>query len=204
MPRAVRACTVCARPALTDGVCSGCLLRSPTYDRAKVPFIYGFPVDRLIQRLKYGGVLSHARLLGELTGHALRRKTGRIEALIPVPPHPKRLRQRGFDQVLEIGRYLRGTVGLPLLAGLCIRRRDTPPLWSLGSSERRRILKGAFECRGNLPRRVAVIDDILTTGSTADALATALRAAGAREVEVWAVARSPSPSPAGFQAGTRA
>jgi predicted amidophosphoribosyltransferase len=161
-------------------------------------------MDRLIWRLKYGGVLSHARLLGELAGHALRRTFDQVDALVPVPPHRKRLRKRGFDQVLEIGRYLRAVVGLPLLPGMCVRRVETPPLWPLGPSERRRILRGAFECCGTPPERVAVLDDILTTGATADAMATVLRAAGARHVEVWAVARSPTATSGPVQVGTRA
>ncbi len=204
LPRAMRACPVCARPVPVAGICGPCVLRPPIFDRARVPFIYGFPVDRLIRRLKFDRVLSHARLLGELAGHALRGRTGRIEALVPVPPHPKRLRQRGFDQVVEIARHLRGVVRLPLRAGLCGRRRDTPPLWPLGPSERRRILKDVFECREEPPARVAVVDDILTTGATADAMATVLRAAGAQEVEIWAVARSPSLATRPAQAGTRA
>ena len=200
LPRAFHSCPVCARPVGTPGVCSGCILRPPLYTRARAPFIYGFPVDHLIRRLKYGGVLSHGRLLGELTGHRLRRGSTRVQALVPVPPHPRRLRQRGFDQVLEIGRYLGPVAGLPLLQGLCERTRDTPPLWPMGPADRRRVLKDVFHCRRTAPARVAVLDDILTTGSTAEAMARALRRRGAQEVEIWAVARSPSP----VQAGTRA
>lgn len=203
LPRAFRICDVCARPIPRDGVCGRCAMRAPLYDRARVPFIYGFPVDHLIRRLKYDAVLRHARLLGELAGHAFRRNPGSMEALVPVPPHPKRLRQRGFDQVVEIGRHLGRVVGLPFRAGFCLRRHDTPPLWPLGAGERRRVLKGAFECRWQAPGRVAVLDDVLTTGSTADAMASVLRAAGAREIEIWAVARSPTPPARPFQDGTR-
>ncbi len=192
LPRAARSCPICARPVSTEGACGCCLLRRPVYDKARVPFVYAFPVDRMIQRLKYNGILSHARLLGELVGHALGRTDGRPEAIAPVPPHPRRLRQRGFDQVIEIARFVAALTRVPLVSGLCVRLLDTPPLWPLGAQERRRILTGAFECRVRPPERVAVFDDILTTGSTADAMASALRSAGAREVEVWAVARSPS------------
>jgi len=204
LPRAFRACSVCGRPVPEQGTCARCVLRPPLYDRARVPFIYGFPIDRLVRRLKYDGVLSHARLLGELAGHAFRGNPGDMEALVPVPPHRKRLRQRGFDQVVEIGRHLARIVGLPLRTGTCVRRQDTPPLWSLGARERRRVLRDAFECPRRAPGRVAVIDDVLTTGSTADAMARVLRAAGAREIEIWAVARSPVLPAGPFQDGTRA
>lgn len=204
LPRAFRVCTVCARPISRDGVCGRCVIRSPVYDHARVPYIYGFPVDRLIRRLKYNAVLSHGRLLGELAGHAFRRNPGAVEALVPVPPHPKRLRRRGFDHVVEIGRHLARIVGLPLRIGFCRRRRDTPPLWPLRARERRQVLKDAFECRRRAPARVAILDDVLTTGSTADAIAAVLRAAGARKIEIWAVARSPAPPTGWFQDGTRA
>lgn len=199
LPRARLACPVCAGPVPVAGVCPGCVLHPPAYDRARVPFIYGFPVNRLIHRLKYGGVRSHARLLGELVGRAMRRIETLPEAIVPVPLHPRRLRQRGFDQARDIAAFVAGATGLRLRAGLCVKRRYTPPLWPLTAGERRRLLEGTFECRGRPPSRVAVFDDILTTGATANALARILRAAGADEVELWAVARSPLMSAGSIQ-----
>ena len=192
LPRAPRQCPVCARPVLVPGTCGGCLRRAPAFDRARVPFVYAFPVNRLIHRLKYGGVQCHARLLGEITGHALKRVDTRPELIIPVPLHRARLRERGFDQARVIAWYVSRVTGIGLGTGLCRRRTNTPPLWSLPPEERRRVLRQAFECRGRPPARVVLFDDILTTGSTAEALTRVLRAAGSRDVEVWAVARSPA------------
>ena len=174
-----------------EGVCPACSLRRPGYDRARVPFIYDFPVNRLIHRRKYGGTRSHGRLLGELTGRALKRNPSLPRVIVPVPLHRRRLRQRGFDQALSIANSVARITGSKLMTGLCVRRRDTPPLWPLSAPDRRRLLKDAFLCRGRAPASVVIFDDILTTGATADAMARILRSAGADEVEVWAVARSP-------------
>lgn len=204
LPRAHQSCPICARPVLLPGTCSRCLRRAPAYDRARVPFVYGFPVNRLIHRLKYGGIQCHARLLGEITGHALKRVVPAPEAIIPVPLHPARLRRRGFDQARVIAAHVGRVTGVTVRGGLCRRRRDTPPLWPLPPEERRKVLRGAFECRDLPPTRVALFDDILTTGSTAEALAGTLRAAGSREIEIWAVARSPASGVAANQAPTKA
>jgi ComF family protein len=191
LPRARWVCPLCARPVPVEGICPACSLRRPLYDRARVPFIYDFPVNRLIHRLKYGGARSHGRLLGELTGHALKRNRSLPRVIVPVPLHRKRLSQRGFDQALSIANSVARITGSTLMAGLCVRRRDTPPLWPLSAADRRRLLRGAFLCRDRAPASVAIFDDILTTGATADAMARTLRSAGADQVEVWAVARSP-------------
>lgn len=191
LPRAGNSCLICARPVPVPGICSGCGLRPPVWDRARVPFVYDFPVSRLIHRLKYGGVRSHARLLGELVGRALRRVDNLPDAVVPVPLHRRRLRQRGFNQAQDIAGHVARVTGTKLVNGLCVRRQDTPPLWSLSARQRRRLLADAFECRNGPPERLALFDDVLTTGATAGALARALRSAGAAVVEVWAVARSP-------------
>lgn len=191
LPRAGRVCGLCARPVLQEGVCPACVLRRPVYHRARVPFIYDFPVNRLIHRLKYGGTRCHARLLGELVGRALRRFRCLPPVIIPVPSHRRRLKQRGFDQAVSIATSVARLTGSRLMTGLCMRCRDTPPLWPLSVLDRRRALRGAFVCRAPAPPRVAIFDDILTTGATASSLARTLRLAGADLVEVWAVARSP-------------
>ena len=173
------------------GSCVDCVSRPPVFDRATATFIYDFPVDRMIRRLKYRGRLLHARLLGELLGHAVRRLETLPAAIVPVPLHRRRLRQRGFNQAREIAAAVARVTALPLRDRLCARRLDTPPLWSLDPARRRSQLKQAFECKDNPPHRVAIVDDVLTTGATATSLATVLRRAGALHVEVWAVARSP-------------
>jgi ComF family protein len=191
LPRARYPCPTCARPCSVPGSCVECVSRPPVFARATATFVYGFPVDRMIRRLKYRGRLPHARLLGELLGHAVRRFKTPPAAIVPVPLHRRRLRQRGFNQAREIAAAVARVTALPLRDRLCARRLDTPPLWSLDPSRRRSELTQAFECRDTPPPRVAIVDDVLTTGATATSLATILRRAGALHVEVWAVARSP-------------
>lgn len=191
LPRARHPCPTCAGPCSLPGPCADCINRPPAYDRVAAPFIYGFPVDRMIRRLKYRGRLPHARLLGELLGHAVRRLEAPPAVVVPVPLHRRRLRQRGFNQAREIAAAVARVASLPLRDRLCIRRLDTPPLWSLDPPRRRSQLKQAFECNDTPPHRVAIVDDVLTTGATVTALTRALKRAGARYVEVWAVARSP-------------
>lgn len=191
LPRARYPCPTCARPCSVPGPCVECVSRPPVFARARATFVYGFPVDRMIRRLKYRGRLPHARLLGELLGHSVRRLKPPPAAIVPVPLHRRRLRQRGFNQAREIAAAVARVTALPLRDRLCARRLDTPPLWSLDPSRRRSELTQAFECRDTPPPRVAIVDDVLTTGATATSLATILRRAGALHVEVWAVARSP-------------
>ena len=191
LPRHGAACLRCAVPLPVHGVCGDCITTPPIFDRAVAPFSYSFPIDRLIQRLKYDGRLEHGRLMGELLGHKLRNRTGQSEAIVPVPLHGRRWRQRGFNQAAEISRSVSRMTGLPVLSRICMRVQNTPPLWPLSVRDRRRVLKSAFEVTNPLPvQGVAILDDVLTTGSTANALAKALKSAGARHVEVWAIARA--------------
>ena len=191
LPRNRQACPVCAVPVASPGPCSRCLLEPPLYDRSHAPFLYVFPIDRMLQRLKYGRYLPHARLLGEMTGHLLRPLEDRPEAIVPVPLHRRRLRSRGFNQAREIGAAVARVTGIALRDDVCRRVRDTRPLWVLNPGQRRRELRDAFECPRPPPAHVALLDDVLTTGSTADAAARTLRRNGARMVQVWSVARSP-------------
>ena len=109
-----------------------------------------------------------------------------------MPLHPARLRERGFNQAVELARPLARRLGVPLAAALCRRLRDTPAQASLDRAARRRNVRGAFACDGDLSgRHVAVVDDVLTSGATIDALARALKKAGAARVSAWVAARAP-------------
>jgi ComF family protein len=137
--------------------------------------------------------LSHARLLGELlAGHLATLVGPRPELLLPVPLHPRRQRGRGFNQALELARPIARRLGVRLVADGCRRLRDTAAQSGLDAAARRRNVRGAFAV--NTPvggRRVALIDDVVTTGHTVTEMARVVAAAGAERVEVWCVARAP-------------
>ena len=199
LPRPGRVCGQCAAELPRGATCGGCQRRPPGWDSVLAPFRYAFPVDRLVQRLKYDGRLEHGRLLGLLLGRAARARP-RPDRILPVPLHADRWRERGFNQATELARPVARTLGVKMEERLLCRSRPTPPLWRLGPRDRRRLLGGAFEARGDLAgARVAVVDDVLTSGATADAIAGTLRLAGAVRIEIWAVARASQPR-AGAQA----
>lgn len=189
-------CINCALP-LPAGqqLCGQCLKRPPVYNRSLIPFIYARPIDQLITALKFRQSLSHARLLGELVGNSLPapRLTG-LDALLPVPLHPQRLRQRGYNQALEIGRFIAQKHRLELLPELCLRIRPTDPQSDLPLTQRRRNLRNAFHTGAKLNGcRLGIIDDVVTSGHTVNELARCLKRAGAETITVIAVARADLP-----------
>jgi ComF family protein len=159
--------------------------------RVVVPFHYAFPVDHFIRRLKFRGERVLARVLGSLLGDAVRAlRQPMPECLVPVPLHRERYRQRGFNQAHEIARYAAERLNVPVDARCLMRKVATREQSGLSLIERRANVRGAFEVvRPLAATRVALIDDVLTTGSTALAAASALTAAGVSEVQLWAVAR---------------
>lgn len=193
LPRNAAACTGCASPLAGAGAaCVHCLLRRPAFDAAFVPYRYEFPLVELIHRLKYGGQVAIARILGTVLAHRLlERGAPAVGALVPVPLHAAREAHRGYNQAWEIARFAGEIIGVPVLDRVALRMRATEEQAALPASVRRVNVRGAFEAlAGCLPPAVAIVDDVLTTGATADALAQALKHAGCRRVETWAVARA--------------
>ncbi len=196
-------CARCALPlACGDGhaLCGECLRRPPPFERAWVPFRYAHPLDLLETRFKFGADLAAGRVLAEL----LIERAGadpppRPELVLPVPLHPGRLRSRGYNQALELARPLARALRLPLHRELLRRLRATPAQTGLDAQARRRNLRGAFAVAGTLelPRHVALVDDVMTTGSTLAECAQTLRRAGVARVDVWALARAPKSAGAG-------
>lgn len=154
---------------------------------------YESPVPYLVGAAKFRGRLACVRLLGQLLLDAVEIGGSPLpQVLIPVPLHPGRLAERGYNQALEIARVLGGGLGLPLDRRCCHRVTATPPQAGQDEAARRRNIRGAFAAQTPFPwSRVAIVDDVVTTGSTVSELARVLRRAGALEVEVWAVARTP-------------
>lgn len=193
LPRLHTCCPRCAQPlTVAAPACGRCLLRPPLFDQAWAAWRYAEPLDRLIQRFKLGGKLATGRALAETCARLLGARGDLPQLLVPVPLHPLRHRQRGFDQALELARVLGRSLRIPVAAKALQRVLDTPTQTGLNRRQRRSNMRRAFAL-GELPaqlRHVALVDDVLTTGATANACARVLRKAGLQRVEVWALARA--------------
>jgi ComF family protein len=178
--------------------CGRCLKKPPPLDRVHAAFDYGFPVDRLLPRFKFHHDLAAGRELAEAM-HAMLAEAlpvdpaDRPQALVAVPLHARRLRQRGYNQALELAKPLSKAFAIPLLWDGLRRTRDIAPQSGLGALARRRNPRGAFAVGGDmLPAHVALVDDVMTTGATLYECARVLRRAGVQRVEAWVAARVPS------------
>ena len=182
-------CPVCALPTSQGETCGRCLAGPPGFDATLAAFRYAFPVDKLIHAFKYG----HRLIAGTYFGRTLAGLTNGLcpDLLLPMPLHPERLRQRGFNQAVEIARPVATALDMPISTDVCIRTRDTPPQADLELKERRKNLRNAFHCTQDLGgRRVLLVDDVMTTGTSADECARILKLHGAAHVTVMVVARA--------------
>jgi len=194
-------CTVCAVPLPSRGlVCGECLKRPPSYDHVEVPWRFAFPVDALITRFKHQARWPYGRLLGERLAHHLEHAFAdglpRPDLLLPVPLARRRLRQRGFNQAQMLADWLSRPLGIATDARVLDRVLDTPAQQQLDAATRRRNLRQAFAIATGADvkgRHLALVDDVLTTGATAEALARLLKRAGAERVDVYCLARTPKP-----------
>ncbi|TVP57304.1 MAG: ComF family protein [Halomonadaceae bacterium] len=198
LPHNHNPCLRCALPLplLRRGICGQCLQRAPAHQHSLAPFLYRFPVDHMITRYKYSGeramgfALTQAWLTA-FSGNGSYTQEPLPQALIPCPISPQQLRWRGFNQSAEIAWQLGRALGIPVLPRLLTRIGHQPRQATLDRQQRRRNLRHAFVCTGAPPARVALVDDVITTGATADAMAQAVLAAGAEVVHIWALARTP-------------
>jgi len=186
-------CPQCATPTPLGQICGACLRSPPTFDRTRAALIYAFPLDRMVPRLKYHAQLAIAPALGECLAHAIQ-NVPRPDRLIPMPLHARRIRERGFNHASEIAREVAKRLDLPVDIASCQRIRDTPPQMGLKHDARRRNVRGAFACSNGVEgQHIALVDDVMTTGTSLDELAKTLKRAGAREVSCWVVARTLAP-----------
>lgn len=181
-------CPVCALPTLDGATCGRCLKRAPHFDRTVAAFAYAFPLDKLVQALKFGEQLL---LANSLADKLAQRIEARPDCIVAMPLHPARLRERGFNQSLELARRIAAKLDIPLSSHACQRVRDTPPQSALKWRERGKNMRRAFTCTEDLSGKyVAVVDDVMTSGASLNEVALALRRAGAREVSAWVIART--------------
>lgn len=187
------ACARCARPlGPAEGgqaICGVCQRQPPPLDATIAAFVYGWPVAGLLRRFKFHQDLAAGRLLVQLLDERCR-QAPRPQALVPLSLHVARLRQRGYDQALELARPLARRLDLPCLPGLT-RVRKTRAQSELDAAARGRNLRNAFVAAAGMPSHVALVDDVMTTGATLYAAARALRGAGVQRVDAWVCARVP-------------
>lgn len=189
LPRlATLRCPVCALPTPGGETCGECLKRPPHFDASLAVFVYAFPLDKLVQQLKYAHRLAIADFLaGELS----RLNFPPADLLLPLPLSARRLAERGFNQAVEIARPLARALKIPLRLDGCARVIDTAPQAMLPWKERRKNVRHAFECSMDLAgRSVMVIDDVMTSGATLDEFARVLKDHGAARVTAVVVARA--------------
>ncbi|MBU0689271.1 MAG: ComF family protein [Gammaproteobacteria bacterium] len=183
-------CSVCAAPLPSGEVCGRCLQHPPAYTRTVAAFRYEFPLDSLIKSLKFN---EHLILANFLADALAARITSAPDYLLALPLYPTRLRERGFNQSQLIAARISHNLLLPVLTDAAFRIRDTPPQSSLPWRARNHNMRKAFALAPNLDVRdkhIAIVDDVMTTGASIDALATLLKQAGAKEVSAWVVART--------------
>ena len=196
LPRLAASCPQCAQPSLDGAVCGACLACAPPWDAAVSALVYAFPVDRLLQHLKYGGRLALADWAAGALGDAVARSLDpqpaahRPDRVVALPLAPERQRERGFNQAREIAARVAASLGLPLVPALR-RVVSGPAQATLPWAERARNVRGAFVAERDVRgARIALVDDVMTTGATLGDAARALTRAGAARIECWVVART--------------
>jgi ComF family protein len=193
-------CPRCALPLRAPApLCGECLLREPLFDAAFAPFLYGHPIDLLVTKLKFGRSLAAGRVLSQLWLDAVAEVApARPDLFVPIPLHASRLRERGYNQALELAKPLARALGISLAERLLSRARPTSAQANLDAKARRRNLRGAFTLdplalAGVAPQalHIALVDDVMTTGATLRECARVLRLARFARIDVWALARAP-------------
>lgn len=185
------ACPRCAQPMPAGGYpCGSCLKTPPPQDGSLAAFRYEWPLDSLIQRFKFNGDHATGRMLGKLFTRRVARETPPPDCLLPVPLHASRLRERGFNQSMLLAESMAAALGIGIRNDIIERSRETTTQSGMDALARRRNVRGAFSLAGEPPGHVAIVDDVMTTGSTTAEMTKLLRKAGVRTVEVWTLARA--------------
>ena len=196
LPRNFHPCSCCALP-LPAGhesmLCGNCATNAPLFQRIYAPFLYQPPMDHLVRGLKFHQQLANSRTLGKLLADYLRQQDYRPPQLIlPVPLHKRQLRERGFNQSAELAHQLARELRLAWSTRLLHKTRHTRPQHGLDRAQRVKNLRRCFQFDNPYGlTHVALLDDVVTTGSTANEITRTLKRQGVETVQVWALARTP-------------
>lgn len=193
LPFNIHACRVCALPLERPGICGRCQRRPPPFHRTLAAFRYQQPIAQMVHGLKFGQRLYFGRILGEYLADCIEAGGAPLpDLVIPVPLHRRRLAERGYNQAAELARPLARRLHIELALNVVERRWATAEQSTLNALQRRRNVKDAFTVTTALAGcRVAIVDDVMTTGATVTELARSLVSAGAACIEVWLCARAP-------------
>ncbi|MFL2563174.1 MAG: ComF family protein [Arenicellales bacterium] len=185
-------CSHCGRVLVQPGICGQCQQRPPSFDDIAAPLSYKNPVDKMLCALKYRQQISFARTAaGVIADNALARGQKRPDLLCAVPMTRRALRRRGLNQSAFIARLVSRKLGIPVNISLLKKLRDTDRQSTLSARKRRKNLIKVFSCKQRLDgRHIVLIDDILTTGATANEVSKTLTNAGAARVDIWVCART--------------
>ncbi len=206
LSRISAACSVCGSPYseysfsesvnLPEAHCGRCQTRPPAQDESVVALAYGQPVSYYIQALKYNKELAIADALARILCTSIEKSVAELpEIIVPIPLHKNRLKSRGFNHSLEISRFVATYFALNIDNTILLRNRDTISQTTLNEAQRRRNLKNAFSVRQQpdiLYRHIALVDDVITSGSTTNEAAKTLKKSGVQKVSVWAIAKTVS------------
>lgn len=193
LPWLTQCCQQCALPlAQNMAICGDCQKNRRYFDHSVSLFHYQAPVVHVITQFKFHQNLTYGKLLAELMLLKLKKHYQNHtlpQAIIPVPLHKKRLRQRGFNQALELAKPLAKSLCIPLLLKPIKRTRHTAQQSQLNNTQRRKNIRNAFLVSATLPEHIAIVDDIVTTASTINELSQTLKQHGVKRIDVWSIAR---------------
>ncbi|MDX2465059.1 MAG: double zinc ribbon domain-containing protein [Porticoccus sp.] len=203
-------CQRCAIPLASNYLCGACVTNTPPFNQCTAPLRYEFPVDKLINRFKYGGQLNQGAILAHVLFDKLSeqyqttcslvtpdpslttKQHRRPDVIIPVPLHWRRRFIRGFNQSEWLAHFLGKRLKIDVDHQIISRQKHTPPQQGMTRKQRQKNLKGAFHVTHRVDgQHIALVDDVVTTGSTVAELSLLLKKAGAAQVEIWCLARTP-------------
>ncbi|MBE9547902.1 MAG: ComF family protein [Proteobacteria bacterium] len=197
------ACYQCGIPLSAAGnnprlCCADCLQSPPCFTRTLAPYLYQWPLDRLVQAFKFQGDLTVGRMLaGLIQGNIEKLANAAVpDAIIPIPLHRSRQQQRGFNQAALLAADLAKGLNIPLRENILLRGKPRLPQVELDAKARKKNIRGVFALDARvakLPAHVALVDDVMTTGSTLSEAARILLERGVERVDCWVIARAPKP-----------